>query len=344
MKTPAPQYSVSNLPSNANARKRRFILALALSCIGGTTLSFFPGPAMAQPFPAKAITLVHPFGPGSGADQIARTLGEEVTKMVGVPVIIDARPGGNGMIAMQAVKRAPPDGYTVMLTTNTTQVLNALLYRDLAIDPVAEFVPVTGLTIIYQVMVVAAASPANNYSEFLALARKNPGMSFGSGTAAVRVSGELFKQMAKVEMLNVPYKSTPPALIDVMGGRIDVAFAALVESGALIQAGKLKPLAVTSPRRLPSLPNVPTLDELGLKGYANGVWSGIFSPHGTPEATVTRLHEIFSKANATPAMAKIRSHASSEMLALNGPELAKFQAADIVRAKRVAAAAGIVPE
>ncbi|MEY4735952.1 MAG: hypothetical protein RL302_271 [Pseudomonadota bacterium] len=209
MKTPAPQYSVSNLPSNANARKRRFTLALALSCIGGTTLSFFPGPAMAQPFPAKAITLVHPFGPGSGADQIARTLGEEVTKMVGVPVIIDARPGGNGMIAMQAVKRAPPDGYTVMLTTNTTQVLNALLYRDLAIDPVAEFVPVTGLTIIYQVMVVAAASPANNYSEFLALARKNPGMSFGSGTAAVRVSGSCSNRWPRLKCSMCPTRQHP---------------------------------------------------------------------------------------------------------------------------------------
>jgi tripartite-type tricarboxylate transporter receptor subunit TctC len=320
-------------------------MAATIKCrVLGLAVFGLVGQASSQSFPVKPVTLIHPFGAGSGADQSARVLADEFAKLSGVPLIVDARPGGNSMIGMQAVKRAPADGYTVMLTTNTTQVHNALFYKELPIDPVADFVPVTGQTIIYQLMVVAAASPVNDYNEFMALARKQPGMTFGSGTAAVRMAGELFKQMAKLDVVNVPYKATPPALVDLMGGRIDFAFAALVEAGALLRAGKVKALATTSLKRLPALPNVATLDELGLTGYENGVWSGIFAPRGTPEAAIARLHEIFSKANASPAMEKFRTPTSAQILALDSAGLAKFQAADIARARKVAAAAGIVPE
>jgi tripartite-type tricarboxylate transporter receptor subunit TctC len=309
----------------------------ALAVIGASGL------ALAQSFPAKPITVVHPFGPGSGADQNTRLIADELARVAGVPVIIDARAGGNGVIALQAVARAAPDGYTVLLTTSTTQVFNPILYKDLPLDPVSSFVPVVALTKAYQVMVVPAHSSFNSVAEFIAASKKK-GMSFGSGTTAMRMGGELFKQLAGVDLLHVPYKSTPAAVTDLLAGRVDTAFVDLVIARPQIQAGKLKPLAVTSLKRLDALPNVPTLDESGLRDYENAFWSGIFAPRGTPDTVVRRLGELFAKANVSPDVERNRQAASMVQLTMQGPELAKYQQAEIARWRKVAAAAGIAPE
>jgi tripartite-type tricarboxylate transporter receptor subunit TctC len=310
-----------------------------------TALALIAAPLFAQGFPAKPITIVHGLGAGSGTDLSARRLADEVSKEAGVPVIVEPRAGANSVLALQTVSRAAPDGYTVLYATSTTQVLNTLFYKDLPGDPIADFVPVAGLTHAFQVMVVAADSPVNNVADFIARAKKaaQP-LTFGSATGSMRMGGELFKQMTGVDLLHVPYKVTAASMTDLMGGRIDTVFADLVVAVPLIKSGKVKPLAVTALKRLDALPAVPTLDESGLKGYENSFWSGIFAPKGTPEPVVRRLHELFSKGNLQPSMEKGRVASSSNALVLNSADFAKYQAAEAVRWRKVAATAGIKPE
>lgn len=306
-------------------------------------LSLLASAAMAQPFPAKPVTIVHPFGAGSGADVNTRLMADELTRVAGVPVVVDARPGGNGVIAMQAAARAAPDGYTLFFTTNTTQVLNPILYKDLPIDALTEFVPVAGLTRGYLIMLVSAAAPYNSVADFVAQAKAGK-LTFGSGSASNRMGGELFKQMAKIELLHVPYKSAPAATADLIGGRIDTAFATLAEARPLLQAGKVKVLAVSAPQRLPTLPNVPTMHESGYAGLESPFWSAIFAPRGTPDAIVKRLAELVRKANAGPGPEKNREVASMSVMDLAGTDLDRYQKEQAALWKRVAAAAGMVPE
>lgn len=303
------------------------------------------GAIQAQTFPSKPITIIHGLGAGSGTDLSARRLAEEVSREAGVPVLVDPRAGANSVLALQAVSRAAPDGYTVLYATSTTQVLNGLMYKDLPGDPIADFVPVTGLTHAFQVMVVTADSPIGSVADFIARAKKaSQPPSFGASTASMRMAGELFKQMTGIAMLHVPYKVTAATMTDLMGGRIDTVFADLVVAVPLIRSGKLKPLAVTSLKRLEALPDVPTLDESGLKTYENSFWSGIYAPRGTPEPLVRRLHDLFSRGNLQPSMEKARASSSSNALVLNSAELARYQQAELARWKKVAAGAGIVPE
>ena len=299
--------------------------------------------ASAQGFPARPITLVHPFGAGSGADQNVRLIGEEFARFAGVPLVIDPKPGGNGVIAVQAVARAAPDGYTVMLSTSSTQIFNALLYKDTPVNPLTALTPVVGLTKAYQTLVVTPGAPYATVAELLAAARKNE-LTFGSGTTAMRMGGELFCQLAGVKLINVPYKTTPAAVTDLLGGRIDMLFLDLVFARPLIQSGKLRPLAVTSLQRLSALPNVPTLEEAGLQGYENAFFSGIFAPQGTPQPLLARLAELFAKANAGASVEKNRASASMVEMPLNGAELARYQQSEFERWKTVVAKAGIIAE
>ncbi|MEO5672351.1 MAG: tripartite tricarboxylate transporter substrate binding protein [Ramlibacter sp.] len=296
-------------------------------------------------FPARPITLVVPFGAGSGTDQHARLLAKEVSDELKVPVVVDNRPGANGVIAAQAVKAAPADGHTWLLATNSTQVINQVLTRKLPFDPLVDLSPVRGLTRGYQVMVVAANSPIKDVASFVAYTKsKAGGVTFGSGSAASQMGGELFKYRANVQMLHVPYKASPGAVTDLIGGQIDTMFVDLPVAMPLLSSGRVRALAVSAPKRLASLPAVPTFPEAGVAGYTNSFWSGLYVRAGTPPAILQRIGVAISRANAAQPVAAYLEKASIERLDQPAAALEKLQAEELTLWRGIAAKTGIIPE
>jgi len=318
--------------------RRRSLLAAGL-LLAGT------GAAQAQAWPAKPITFVVPFAAGSATDQLARALGQSVTVDTKQAVVVDNKAGASGMLAAQSVARAAPDGYTVLITTNTTHAANEHLYKKLPYDPVKDFVPVTGLGKGGQVMVVNAGSPYKTVAELLAAAKQHPGkLSFGSGSSSSRVAGELFKQMAHVDLLHVPYKSNPLAITDLLGGQIDLMITDTSTGVPQVKSGKLRALGISTAQRSPLLPEVPTIDEAGVKGYDMGYWFAAYVPAGTPAPVVQRLRELLVAGTASAA-AKAFFESSGSVAFTTTPEgLAAFQAAETQKWGRVIKAAGIDPE
>ncbi|HET7402612.1 MAG TPA: tripartite tricarboxylate transporter substrate binding protein, partial [Usitatibacter sp.] len=232
-----------------------------------------------QAYPSRPITFVVPFAAGSATDQIARALGQSVGDQSKVAVVVEDKPGASGFIAAQQVARAAPDGYTVLITTNTTHAANEHLYKAMPYDPVKDFVPVTLLGKGGQVMIVNTAVPAKTVGEFIALAKKQPGkLSFGSGSSSSRVAGELLQQMAGIQLLHIPYKSNPLAVTDLLGGQIDMMITDTATGLPQVKSGKVRALGVTAKVRSPLAPDVPTIDEAGVKGYEMGYWFAAYLP------------------------------------------------------------------
>jgi tripartite-type tricarboxylate transporter receptor subunit TctC len=316
---------------------RRAVLGAAVACLAGLST--------AQTFPAKPITLVLPFAAGSGTDLIARALAQPLSARLGVPVIVDNRGGANGAIAAQYVAQAPADGHTLFLTCNTTQVGNPWLYKKLAYDPEADFAPVAALAKGSLIAVVPAASPIKSIPDLVAEARKSPGkVSFGSGSSSSRVAGEQFQQMAGIDMLNVPYRSNPLAMTDLLGGQVTVVFADTPAALPLVQGGKLHAIGYTGSRRTAALPNVPTLEEQGIKGYELSYWNAVYAPRNTPAAVVQKLNEAITAAVQAPAVKAVYDKAALDVFATSPQALAAFQKAEKAKWGRIIKAAGIEPE
>ena len=223
--------------------------------------------ALAQNYPSRPITLVVPFAAGSGTDQIARAMSQAIAaEWRGTTMVVDNKPGASGAIAAQAVARAAPDGYTLFMTTNTTQSANPHLYRKLSYNPVTDFTPIAALAKGAMVLAVPAASPLKSVADFVGYGRKKS-INFGAGNSSSRVAGELFKQMTGVDLVYVPYKSNPQAVTDLVGGQLDAMFADTATTLPMIQSGRLRALGYTGSQRAAVLPAVPTLDEAGLPGY-----------------------------------------------------------------------------
>jgi len=321
---------------------RRRLLAAGL----GVAAFVVPiGAAHAQAWPAKPITFVVPFAAGSATDQLARALGQSVSVDTKQAVVVDNKAGASGMLAAQNVARAAPDGYTVLITTNTTHAANEHLYKKLPYDPVKDFAPVTALGKGGQIMVVNAASPYKTVADVLAAAKQQPGkLSFGSGSSSSRVAGELFKQMAHVDLLHVPYKSNPLAITDLLGGQIDLMITDTSTGVPQVKAGKLRALGVSTAQRSPLLPELPTIDEAGVKGYDMGYWFAAYVPAGTPPAVVQRLRELLINGTGSAA-AKSFFDASGSVAFTTTPDgLASFQAGETQKWGRVIKSAGIEPE
>lgn len=325
---------------NRNTSRRRLLCAAALCALGATGL------ASAQAdYPSRPVTFVVPFAAGSATDQLARALGQSLSEQTGQPVVVENKAGASGMLAAQQVARAAADGYTVLITTNTTQAANPHLYKKLPYDPVKDFAPVSGLGKGGQVLVVRADAPHTSVAALLAAARQAPGkLSFGSGSSSSRVAGELFQQMAGVELLHVPYKSNPLAITDLLGGQIDLMFADASTGVPQVQAGKLRALGVTPTRRMAVLPDVPTIDEAGVKGYDMGYWFGAYVPAGSPAVAVERLNAAFAKALATAPLQAFFAKSAGVPFPTSPAELAAFQAAETEKWGRVIRAAGIQAE
>ena len=301
--------------------------------------------AMAQEYPAKPVTFFVPFAAGSATDTLARSLGQGVTAEVRQNVVIDNRPGASGFIAAQAVAKAAPDGYTVLIATNTTHAANEHLFKKIPYDPVRDFTPVTALARGGQVMVVNPRVPVKTVREFIALAKRQPGkLTFGSGSSSSRVASELFQQMAGLQLVHVPYKSNPMAVTDLVGGHIDMMITDVVTGLPQVQAGKLRALGVSSPQRLPNVPELPTIAEAGVKGYELTFWFAAYTPAKTPPAVVARLRELFIGATKHAAAQSFFKTTGIEPWTTASAELAKFQASESAKWAKVIKAAGIQPE
>jgi tripartite-type tricarboxylate transporter receptor subunit TctC len=326
-------------------RPRRRILALALAAAGALTALGAPQPAAAQSYPEKPITFIVPFAAGSATDQLARALGQSVTEQTRQAVIVDNKAGASGMLAAQAAARAAADGYTVLITTNTTHAANEHLYKKLAYDPVKDFVPVTGLGKGGQVLVVKPDSPYKSVADIVAAAKKTPGkLSFGSGSSSSRVAGEMFKQLSGTDILHVPYKSNPNAITDLLGGQIDLMITDTSTGVPQIKGGKLKALGVSTTKRIAILPDVPTIDEAGVKGYDMGYWFAAYVPANTPEPVVARLHDLLVAGTKSAAAKAFYESSGGDAWTTSSAELAKFQAGEAAKWSRVIKAAGIEPE
>ena len=325
-------------------RFRHFALSAAAAAVA--SVSMMPMLAQAQGFPEKAITFVVPFAAGTATDQIARAIGNAITAETKQPVIIDNKAGASGFIASQNVAKAPADGYTVLVTTNTTHAANEHLFKKLPYDPVKDYAPITALGKGGQIMVVSPAFPAKTVMEFVALAKQQPGKySFGSGSSSSRMAGELLQQMADIKLLQVPYKSNTLAVTDLLGNQIDMMITDTATGLPQVKAGKLRAIGVSGATRSPLAPEVPTIAEAGVKGYEMGYWFAAYAPAKTPPAVVRRLNELMVKAaRSETAKAAFYEPTGTEVFTTSPEEMAKFQGGESLKWGRIVKAAGIEAE
>lgn len=258
--------------------------------------------AWPQPYPVKPIRMIVGFAPGGSTDTIARLVSPGLSERLGQQVIVENRPGAAGNIAAALVAKAAPDGYTLFMAS-MSHAINASLYPKLAFDPIADFSTVTLVTSSPFVLVVHPSVPARTTRELIALARARPGaLSFASGGASSRLAGELFNSMAGVKIVHIPYKSSGPASVDLLGGQVAIMFGAPPAVLPHLPAGKLRALGVTSLKRLSSAPDIPPIAESGLAGYEVNSWSGVMGPAGMPKEVVTRLQGEITRVVAQPQL------------------------------------------
>ena len=313
--------------------------------IGALLLVVNGGQALAQAYPAKPIRLIVPLGAGGASDVVARVIAEKLGAQLGQAVIVENRPGAEGVIGMEAAARSAPDGYTLVIGSSTTLAANFSLRSKLPFHPVTDFAPVAmALKNSFNMLVINPDVPAQNLREFIALAKAKPGaMFYGTGTSGSKICTEMFKTMAGVNITMVNYKSSPQALNDLMGGQVQLVCEPVGTSIAAVTAGKLRALGTTSPARLPGAPNIPTVAEAGVPGFEYSAWVGIFAPAGTPRPIIDKLSaEIAAVLRQPETAAKIVSVGFDPMI--GGPEeLAALLSTEIARAAKVVKDAGIQP-
>ncbi len=265
-------------------------------------VAFFAGAAGAQTYPSKPIRLIVPFPAGGPSDILGRALGQKLTEQLGQNVVPDNRPGAGGNLGIGQVAKAPPDGYTVVVSAPTVAI-SPSLYSNLTYDPMKDLAPVARLATIENVLVVHPSVPAKNLKQFIALARAHPGkLNFGSGGGGTtnHLANELLKHLEKLDMVHVPYKGATQATLALMGGEVDEVIVSVPSSLPMIKSGKVRPLAVLSERRVAPLPEVPTAIESGVKDFQISIWYALFAPAGTPRAVVSRLSQEVIKALESP--------------------------------------------
>jgi len=314
-----------------------FLLAAAVLAL--------PALAASPAYPAKPLKIIVPFPPGSGTDAGARVLGQWLTAKTGQPAIVDNRPGASGFMAAQAAAAAAPDGHTVLLTTNTTHAANPAMFRKLPYDPVNDFEPVSLVGSAGLLLVVPAASPHRDIGSFLAQLRAGgKRLHFGAGNSSSRIAGELLKTALGADLLAVPYKGTPQALTDLIGGQIEFMFCDIGPALPLVMGGKLRALATSSADRELLLRDVPTLKEAGLNGFEMTVWSAAFVPAKTPKDTVARLSELLRAALADPAVRQEFSSTGVRSRGSTPGELRAFVKSEMAKWAAAVKTAGIQPE
>jgi tripartite-type tricarboxylate transporter receptor subunit TctC len=320
---------------------RNVVSLAALAVLGA-------GAANAQqaPYPSKQVRMILPFAPGGPSDIIGRLLSQKLTEQMGQAVITDNRAGAGGNLGLELAAKAPPDGYTIVLASPTLAI-SPSLYRKLGYDPQKDLAPVALVANIPNIMIVHQSVPAKTLQDFIQLARKNPGkLNFGSSGAGstTHLSTEILKTITKTDMVHVPYKGQGLALTALVSGQIDMIIMSLPAALGMVQANKVRPLAVLSPKRLPSVPNVPTTREAGVKDFEVAVWFGILAPGNTPPAIITRLNNELIKASGAPELRERYAGAGIETLTSTPAEFGNFVKSETVRYAKVIKDAGITAE
>lgn len=318
--------------------RRRFLLAsTAALSIGGA--------AKADSFPNGPFRIIVPFGPGSATDQSARNVAEGLNRAFGVAAVVENKPGANGAIAAEVAAKAKPDGQTIFVCSNTAAASNVAMMKSLPYDPLKDFDPVTIIGRAPVFMIVNAKVDAKSAPEFAALCKRQPGkINFGSGSASTRISGELFKAKAGVDMVHVPYKSTPAALQDLMAGHVQMCFADPVTSLPQVKAGTVRCLGVGSRGRYKLTPDIPTLIEQGIPDFELMTWTGILLPRGVPQPVQTKLREAMLKTITDPAYVERQAQGGSEISPSSPEEMRQIMVAEIQLYRDMMKIAGIEPE
>lgn len=294
-------------------------------------MTLLPGSALAVAYPVKPITIVVGFPPGGPNDRLARELGDQLAKHFSQPVIIENKPGANSEIAAANVARSAPDGYTLLFTSNGALAVSPSLKANLPYDPVKDFSPVAVVAENPMVLVASETSPYHSLDDLLTVAKNDPGkLSFASAGVGspTQLAAELMKVIARIDALHVPYKGGGPALVDVVGGQVDFYFGGIATALPLINTKRLRPLAVTSSGRSAQLPDVATLDELGLTGYEATLWYSVIAPAGTPAEITDTLYNAIATVVNTPAMLKTLADDGSKPLLMNSGEFREYLAKD----------------
>lgn len=299
----------------------------------GVAVAVLAGAAQAQTYPARGVRMLVPFPPGGGTDIVARVMGQKLSELWAQPVIMDNRPGGTTVLAADIVAKSPPDGYTLFVTPVPFSIVPNLQPK-LPFDPIADFEPIALFNTAPLVFIVNPGVPARSIKELIALAKAKPGvLNFGSsGTGSSNhLAGELFNAMAGVKIQHVPYKGSPPALIDLAGGHVDLAVTTVPSALALINGGKVRALAVTSIKRSSTLPDVPTLNEAGLKGFEADGWNGVSAPARTPKDVINKINADVARVLRMPdVLEKFRSE-GAEPAAMTPAEFAAFFRTEIAK-------------
>jgi tripartite-type tricarboxylate transporter receptor subunit TctC len=305
-------------------------------------LSVAAASVLAQGYPDKPLKLVVPFPPGGPTDIVGRLVAQKLAEGIGQPVVVENRPGAGGTVGSTAVARAPADGYT-LLYGSTTLAIAPSLYRDLAYDPRTAFAPISLVSRGPIIVAVNAQLPAKTLKDFIALAKSSPGRinygSAGSGTPP-HLAAELFKTVAGVDLVHVPYKGGGPAVSDLAGGQVQVIFEGLPTLLPHIKSGKVRALAITGAKRDPALPEVPTFAEAGLPGYDANFWNGLVAPAGTPAEVIARLNSVLVQALATPEVHAALVRLGLEAAGTTPQQFGDFIAAEIDKWARVVKASG----
>jgi tripartite-type tricarboxylate transporter receptor subunit TctC len=326
------------------SRTRRLLMSClaALPVLGATAAT-----AAAPAYPTKPVRFVVPYPPGGASDVTARLLADKLTESMGQSFIVENRPGANGIIALDYVAKSAPDGYTILMGNVGPNAINAGLYAKLPFDPIRSFAPIMLTTSVPIVLVVNPALPVHTTQELIAYAKANPGtVKFASGGpgSATHLTGELFKDMAGIDIVHVPYKGDVPAMTDVIGGHVTMTFATSIAANTFIAGNRLRVLGTASKTRPKSLAQYPTVAEAGVTGFESTSWGGVLAPAGTPAPIIAALHGQLAKILAMPDVRDRLSKLGADVVASTPEEFASYLQTEITKWSKVIKAAGVTAD
>lgn len=333
---------IQNTKGSAPRFTRRAVLAGMLA-VGASTLA---APAFAQaPYPSQPIRMIVSVGAGGATDAITRRLADKLAASMGATIVVENMPGASGVIAAQAVARAEPDGYTLLIGTNTTHAGNASFLKNLPYDPINDFEPISRLGVAALVLSVNNDVPIKTVPELVAYAKANPGkLNYGSGTGSARLATEMFQSKTGIKLVNVPYKSNAQALSDLRGGQIQILMGDIALMLPQIQAGTVKGLGVSSAKRSAAMPDMPSLQELGIKDYELVGFIAAFAPAKTPQPIVRKLNEEIGKVLRDKEFAESLSKTGVDAAPTTPEGLREWVVSETEKWRQLATAAGIKPE
>ncbi len=320
-------------------------LAFVTTCVAAAAPALAQSDAV-ESYPSKPVRLIVPFVPGGGTDLVSRAIAQRLSEIWGQPVIVANHGGANGTIGVELAAKSPPDGYTLILIS-ASQSVNVSLYRNLAYDLTRDFDPITQVTTQPYVLVVNPALPVDSVSALIAHAKAKPGsLNYGSsGVGGLsHLSGALFAALARIQMTHIPFRGGAPAMESVVGGHVDMLFSTLLQSRGQIAAGKLRALAVTTDKRSPAAPELPTMEEAGVPGFAVAGWYGILAPDGTPAPIIARLNRDIVRVLRMPDVRERLAADGSEPVGSTPEEFGAHIKSEIAKWRKVIAEAGIKPE